>query len=702
MQPSGKGLATGPSARVAHHGMTHALSAFSLNDLALIAAEEGDHTRAVELFRQAIEKSERHAFIFSNCALSLRDLGEVEQARTMLLKAIELEPTNATVLFNLANIHYELGDLRQALATYDQALSQRADFPQAIANYALIALEADEIALAKRLATRGVGLVSAPDPIARKLHVVLANIDSLMGFHKKALKRMKSLLQSDQSPENLVEVTKLLALADPDDLTEGMLEFVELALAQKWAAPESIVAAVWPKVTHQYQLLETNRPHAWPKLALEVLSNVVISDTETETWLTQRRAELLLRRDNSDLERREIAFFAALAQQCFLKNYLFDDRILKLPRITSLADRIRAMILEGADVAPLLVLKYAARASLHTIPEASRLLELGRTDVSIASLLRQQIVNPLAERAIESTIPNLSTADFEDAPVARRYHDHPYPQWSWTRRVLQTEPFNLYLRQRLGHSKFAPLTGAPPLRLLVAGCGTGRHSHALAHALSESDITALDISRSSLAFGKRKALEDGLLNISYVQADLMHLSDWEERFDVIECAGVLHHLEDPVAGLKILSALLKPRGVIMLALYSERARRAIHELRNVLAYDPAQDEIERVHRAREMVMRDRRFASIMRYQDFYTMNGCLDLLAHPRETAYRPRQIEALLDSQNLSFLGFELSSKERAAFRSRFRSKDDLLDLNLWDAHEMDHPQTFAAMYHFWAQKVV
>lgn len=680
--------------------MTHALSAFSLNDLALIAAEEGDHKRAVDLFRQALEKSDRHAFIYSNCALSLRDLGQVEQAREMLLKAIELEPTNATVLFNLANIHYELGDLRQALATYDEALSHKADFPQAIANYALIALEADEIALAKRLATRGVALVNTPDPIARKLHVVLATIDSLMGFHKKALKRMKSLLQADRSPENLIEFTRLLALADPDDLTEGMLEYVELALSQKWATPESIVAAVWPKLTHQHQLLETNRPHAWPKLALDVLSNVVISDPDTESWLTQRRAELLLRKENSLLERREIAFYAALAQQCFLKNYLFDDAVLKLPPISSLADRIRTMTLEDADVAPLLVLKYAARASLHTIPEASRLLDLGRADASLASLLRQQIVNPLAERAIETTIPNLSTVDFHDAEVAQRYHEHPYPQWSWTRRVLHTEPFNLYLRQRLGHSKFAPLTGAPPLRLLVAGCGTGRHSHALAHTLSESDITALDISRASLAFGKRKALEDGLINIRYVQADLMNLSDWEERFDVIECAGVLHHLEDPAAGLNILSALLKPKGVIMLALYSERARRSIHELRKVLSYGPAQDDIQRVHRAREIAMRDRRFASITRYQDFYTLNGCLDLLAHPRETAYRPRQIEALLNGQNLNFLGFELPTKERASFRSRFRSKEDLLDLNLWDAHEMDHPHTFAEMYHFWAQK--
>lgn len=40
-------------------------------------------------------------------------------------------------------------------------------------------------------------------------------------------------------------------------------------------------------------------------------------------------------------------------------------------------------------------------------------------------------------------------------------------------------------------------------------------------------------------------------------------------FDVVEATGVLHHLADPVAGLKVLVAMLRPRGLLKLALYSK-------------------------------------------------------------------------------------------------------------------------------------
>ena len=34
------------------------------------------------------------------------------------------------------------------------------------------------------------------------------------------------------------------------------------------------------------------------------------------------------------------------------------------------------------------------------------------------------------------------------------------------------------------------------------------------------------------------------------------------------------------------------------------------------------------------------------------------------------------------------------------YTAADALLDLNLWDAFERDHPGTFGTMYQFWARK--
>ena len=100
------------------------------------------------------------------------------------------------------------------------------------------------------------------------------------------------------------------------------------------------------------------------------------------------------------------------------------------------------------------------------------------------------------------------------------------------------------------------------IRCLIAGCGTGHHSIGSAAGIKNYTITAIDLSSASLAYAKRKTMQLGISNIEYYKKDLLELNkDDFGVFDVIECAGVLHHLKDPRKGLKTLVNLLKPAGV---------------------------------------------------------------------------------------------------------------------------------------------
>ena len=45
-----------------------------------------------------------------------------------------------------------------------------------------------------------------------------------------------------------------------------------------------------------------------------------------------------------------------------------------------------------------------------------------------------------------------------------------------------------------------------------------------------------------------------------------------KKFDIIESAGVLHHMADPVAGWRTLTNCLKPNGLMKIGLYSNLAR----------------------------------------------------------------------------------------------------------------------------------
>ena len=68
---------------------------------------------------------------------------------------------------------------------------------------------------------------------------------------------------------------------------------------------------------------------------------------------------------------------------------------------------------------------------------------------------------------------------------------------------------------------------------------------------------------------QRKSNELGLTNIDYLQADILHLNQMGKKFDIIESAGVLHHMDEPMAGWNVLVDLLKPGGLMKIGLYSE-------------------------------------------------------------------------------------------------------------------------------------
>ena len=117
------------------------------------------------------------------------------------------------------------------------------------------------------------------------------------------------------------------------------------------------------------------------------------------------------------------------------------------------------------------------------------------------------------------------------------------------------------------NNKTAPLSEAP--QILVAGCGTGQHALVTASRFKNSHITAIDLSLNSLAYAKRKTDEFGITNIDYLQADILDLGMLGKQFDVIESAGVLHHMAEPLAGWKVLTDCLKPGGLMKIGLYSE-------------------------------------------------------------------------------------------------------------------------------------
>ena len=174
-------------------------------------------------------------------------------------------------------------------------------------------------------------------------------------------------------------------------------------------------------------------------------------------------------------------------------------------------------------------------------------------------------------------------------PVVSAFYDRfPYPgdplqdgpppgyNWRWNLRSVH--------QAVLGVSSPRP-TSAPAPKILDAGCGTGVTTDYLCHLNPGADVLAVDISPGALDVARERLRRSGaatvVSSLRQEQRSLLDLQG-EGPFDYINSVGVLHHLDDPSAGLKALGDLLAPNGLLHLFLYADAGRWEIHRVQRAL------------------------------------------------------------------------------------------------------------------------
>ncbi|MEM6478841.1 MAG: class I SAM-dependent methyltransferase [Pseudomonadota bacterium] len=122
-----------------------------------------------------------------------------------------------------------------------------------------------------------------------------------------------------------------------------------------------------------------------------------------------------------------------------------------------------------------------------------------------------------------------------------------------------------------------------PFRALVAGGGTGDALVQMAQVLHASkapyEITYLDLSSSARAIAEARIKERRLPGVTFKTGSLLE-ADALGPFDYIDCCGVLHHLEDPVAGLRALEGALAPGAGIGFMVYAPYGRSGVYPLQD--------------------------------------------------------------------------------------------------------------------------
>lgn len=414
-------------------------------------------------------------------------------------------------------------------------------------------------------------------------------------------------------------------------------------------------------------------------LLLAGLPVLTATHARLEILLTRMRRHCLLAHSGEE------PFLSALALHCHRNEYAFyvedDERAALCTLQTGIETDPAAAGYERIAL-------YACYSPLAALSNPGALRDADRTawPVSFRQLVRVQLDEPLCEETLKKAIPVLTpVGDPVSQKVRAQYEQNPYPRWtSWQNPRAAFDP--------KGHSAGK--------EILNAGCGTGFAPIGTAFKFPRATVHAVDLSLASLAYARRKAEELGVHNILFAQADILELHGWEKRFDVIMSGGVLHHMDRPLAGWRVLRDLLKPGGVMRVALYSEAGRADIVRAQKWIVENgiPATEDGIRSFRRAVMALSDgdpvRR---IMGMRDFYTLSDCRDLAFHVMEHRFTCRGLQDALDDLGMAFLGFDVPAPVRQSYRTLFPDDPALRNLDNWQQYEDAHPQTFLNMYKFW-----
>ena len=463
------------------------------------------------------------------------------------------------------------------------------------------------------------------------------------------------------------------------------------------------IEAQWPLSVRSEELFSRSD---WREIANDIflrcaLTTIPIRGVALERFLTLVRSALLGLAHSRILasepfETDLLALFAAVAKQCFINEYLFNESDEERLQSTQLRDLLLQNLATGKEVTPLLLAAVAAYFPLYMLPQAEALSARQWPEV-LADLVRSALREPLEEIDRSGSIPSLTAVDDSvSLEVMLQYEQNPYPRWT-------IDPLATFAADR----NIRPVSNANEAsqtvkEILIAGCGSGQHAFDTARRFPEAQVLAVDISLPSLAYAQRKSIEAGISNINYAKADILKLAAIGRSFDRIEAVGVLHHLADPEHGWRTLLSLLRPNGKMRIGLYSELARRAIVGARAFIAARGYRPTIQDIKQCRQDILRDhfnRGWSKLIETADFYSMSGCRDLLFNVMEHRFTIPRIKAFLSEQNLSFLGFDAEPWIIEKFQQQFGA-ESLTDLDSWNNFEAANPMAFRYMYVFAVRK--
>lgn len=697
-----------------HHNPNLSVAYVNLGNLRM---QQKEHEKAVNNYRQAIHLTPNVASLRYSLGIALSKLGRHEEAMESFQEAVRLKPDYVNAYNNMGNILLRRGNQDEAIAAFQQALSCEPGSPAIHNNLGAVYLELqmfdEALACFQRALEIDPCCIAALNNLAKACRF-LDRYDSYVKHYRKAVD-----LMPDPAEARIVFARHL--------------KYMTFFGYSPWLENELIKCLSMDGIIHNTLLLFTTgclkdkydirQPAEYDDNAIKTLICKICSDAlfmmflkrttnadaDLEILLTRIRRSLLIKiSQENNPDPGELRLAAGIAHQCFNNEHVFalDDHERRQVAILkeTIEQSVPSLSSPNAELQRNLLAfgMYENFYSLSCRKEINAMPETAWTE-AFRPLLKAALANPLEEEEIQKEIASIAPAKSAVSQLIQsQYEENPYPRWLSTPKVTMTN-IRQFAKKTFPHLALPPAFDGP-IRILIAGCGTGEHPIQAALGYDNAEVLAVDISKSSLAYGIRMARESGVHNIQFMQADILELSNLDSRFHMIECIGVLHHMEDPLQGWKILSNLLVEDGIMSIGLYSEKGRRDIVTARKIISDKKTAPDKTGIRDFRTRVINrefgDQLHDDLCNTYDFYSISGCRDLLFNFVEHRFTIPRIATIIDDLDLKFIGFGFETDQiHNLYRDRFPQDKEMTNLSFWDLLEEEHPNIFGRMYQFWCQ---
>ena len=322
------------------------ISVVAMIDAGNALEEQGRIIEAMACYDQAVQADPQCARAHLNRGNILLAGAQFDEARAAYQLAITCDPRYAAAHFNLGNLNYRAGEFEEALRNYQAAIGIRPDFADAFVAMGNALDSLSRTAEAVESYERALVI----NPGYAEVHFNLGVLATTHGRHEEAANHLRRALEIKPTWKTKLAFASCVARTRLTTNDSRIRAALTTAIIEPWGMPYELCQPALSLIMFDERIASCVRlangswPVRMPKAALfgsdglaalaadpllhALLEAAPVSTIEFERFLTCARHALLEIASNKQApEHSEVAalrFYAALSQQCFINEYIFD------------------------------------------------------------------------------------------------------------------------------------------------------------------------------------------------------------------------------------------------------------------------------------------------------------------------------------------------------------------------------------------